>query len=254
MPDDPQGRTSPRLRGEDGYTIIEVIVAMVLLVVGVLGMLVMVEGSLSSTSRTTAREQATNLARELVERSREVPYSRTTTAAAPAALASALPEHPTLSAGTFTVRRRSVDYTVTVAACSIDDPTDGAGVGNTTFCDNPSGSTGPGGSSGGNGLALGFSVLGLPVNLAADGTLLTTVCNAVGGQPTLAMLGGTVASLVSFTGNDAQVSLCQGGGDDDYVAYDATPDDLRRVRVKVDWKQRAQPFSLTQTTLLTTPA
>ena len=48
---------------------------MVVLLVGVLGTLTMIEGSLASTSRTTAREQATNLARDLVERSRQADYA-----------------------------------------------------------------------------------------------------------------------------------------------------------------------------------
>ena len=227
---------------------------MVMLVVGVLGMLVMVEGSLSSTSRTTAREQATNLARELVERSREVPYASTTLSAAPAALAAVLPEHPSVTGSSFVVRRRSIDYTVTITSCSIDDPADGAGVGNTTFCNNPSANTGPGSLGGGTGLAVGFNVLGLPVSLAADGKLLTTVCNAIGTDTAIAgLVGSTAASLLSLTGNGAEVLVCPSGYSGS-AAYDVTPDDLRRVRVKVAWTQRNKPYSITQTTLLTTPA
>ncbi len=55
---------------EDGFTLAEVMVALTLLLIGVLALLVMIEGSLTSTGRTVAREQATNLARELIERSR----------------------------------------------------------------------------------------------------------------------------------------------------------------------------------------
>ena len=65
------------MREEHGMTIIEVMVAMFILVVGVLGTLVLIEGGLSSTSSTTAREQGTNLARDLVERSRQAGYTRT---------------------------------------------------------------------------------------------------------------------------------------------------------------------------------
>ena len=254
MTDDPHGRTSPRGRGEDGYTIIEVIVAMVLLVVGVLGMLVMVEGSLSSTSRTTAREQATNLARELVERSREVPYALTTTSAAPAALANVLPENPAVTGTSFTVRRRNVDYAVNVSACSIDSPADGTGVGPANFCANPNNSSGPATPGGATGLATGLNVLGFPVSLAADGKLLTTLCNAVGTNSVIGNQAGSLAgSLLSLAANGAQVSVCPSGYGGS-VAWDITPDDLRRVRVRVAWTQRSQPSSLTQTTLLTTPA
>ena len=240
--------------GEEGFTIVEVMVGVVLLVVGVLAMLVMVEGSLSSTSRTTAREQATNLAREIVERSRQIPYTSTTTAAAPAALAAVLPENPPMSGSQFTVQRRNVDYVVTVSSCSIDDPSDGAGVGDATFCNEPGSSTGPG-STAGVGLAIGPNVLGLPVTLAVGGSLITTVCNAVGTNTAIAnQVSSLATSLLGAEGKGAVISICPGGGTGS-VAFDTTPDDLRRIRVEVEWTRgTGTTTSLTQTTLLTSPA
>jgi len=240
----------PGLGGEAGFTIVEVLVAVVLLVIGVLAMLVMIQGSLSSTSRTTAREQATNLARELVERSREIPYASTTTGAAPAALAASLPENPVAGGASFVVQRRNVDYTVTVSACSIDDPADGAGVGDATFCDAPSNSTGPGDPSRGSGLAIGPNVLGLPVTLAAGGSLIDTVCNAVGTDTAIAnQISSLATSLVGAQGKGAVISVCPAsiGGS---VAFDTSPDDLRRIQVVVQWT-RGEDGSLAQTTLLT---
>ena len=67
-----------RFHDERGMTLVEVMAAMVILLIGVLGTLTLVQGSLSSTSRTTAREQATNLARDLVERSRQADYANIT--------------------------------------------------------------------------------------------------------------------------------------------------------------------------------
>ncbi|MDX6681174.1 MAG: hypothetical protein QOG94_1213 [Solirubrobacteraceae bacterium] len=225
---------------------------MVMLVVGVLGMLVMIQGSLASTSRTTAREQATNLARELVERSREIPYAQTTKSAAPAALAAVLPEHPAVSGSSFAVRRRNITYAVTVTGCSIDDAADGAGVGDGTYCASPT--SYPGSPAVGSGFAAGANILGVPVSLAAGGSLLGTVCGALGSDSALAgLVGSTVASALGpLAGNGAEVLLCPAGFAGS-VAYDATPDDLRRVRVRVAWTQGSQDFSLTQTTLLTTP-
>jgi type IV pilus modification protein PilV len=248
-----QRASSPRLRGEDGFTMVEIMVAMVLLVIGVLAMLVIVEGGLTSTSRTTAREQATNLARDLVERSRQVPYASTTLGAAPAALAAALPETPTVSGGTFVVRRRNINYTVTVTACSIDSPADGAGVGNATFCDAPANSTGPGVPPTRSGLADRPNFLRIPVSLAVGGSLVNTVCNAVGTNTAiLNAVSGSASTLLSLVGNGATVTACPSatGGQ---MAFDTRPDDLRRIRIKVDWTQASKPYSLTQTTLLTTP-
>ena len=242
-------------RGEAGFTIVEIMVAIVLLVTGVLAMLVMIEGSLSSTSRTTAREGATNLARELVERSRQVPYASTTTGAAPAALAARLPEAPAVSGSSFAVQRRNVQYTVTVSACSIDDPSDGAGVGNATFCNAPANSSGPGTPATGSGLAVGPNVLGLPVTLDVGGSLITTVCNAVGTETAIAnQVSSLATSLVGAEGKGAVISICPGGGNGS-VAYDVTPDDLRRIAVRVQWTPRSgTATTLTQTTLLTSPA
>lgn len=244
----------PARTGEAGFTIVEVMVAVVLLVIGVLAMLVMVEGSLSSTSRTTAREQATNLARELVERSRQIPYTATTTAAAPAALAGSLPENPAVSGSSFVVQRRNVEYTVTVSACSIDDPADGAGVGDATFCDAPLNSTGPGDPGSGSGLAIGPNVLGLPVSLAVGGSLITTVCNAVGTDSAIAnQISSLATSLVGAQGKGAVISVCPASHAGS-VAFDTTPADLRRIQILVAWTRDARDNSLSQTTLLASPA
>lgn len=231
--------------GEQGFTIIEVMVAMVIMVVGVLGTLSFIEGSLGSTSRTTAREQGTNLARDLVERSRQASYTQITTAAAPATLRATLPASDAatvVAPGSFTVRRRGVLYTVTVFACSIDDPTDGAGVGDATFCAPATSTTVPGSPA--PGPAGAVNVLGIDV--ALGGSLLSTVCGALGNPAILNQL----TSLVSAV---APISLCPAATGSGTVQYDRHPDDLRRVRVDVTWAAGGAPGSVSQTTLLTNP-
>jgi prepilin-type N-terminal cleavage/methylation domain-containing protein len=228
------------LHDQDGMTIVEVMVAMVILVVGVLGTLTMLEGSFSSTNRTTAREQGTNLARELVERSRQVPYKEVTATAAAAKLAATLPEAPVVTGSSFQVTRRNVVYSVTISACSIDDPSDGAGQGDATFCAAPTSTTGPGSAT--PGAAAAVNVLGIAVT--AGGTLLDTVCNAVGTNTAiLNTLTAAVSSVVP-------ISACPGSSST--VACDSVPDDLRRVRVDVSWT-RGGAGSVSQTTLLTNP-
>ena len=96
-----------RFTDEGGFTIVEVVVAMVILIVAVLGTLVLVEGSLASTSRTTAREQGTNLARDLVERSRQAGYANMTMALAPARCAPTLPASDAPAEGVPTPRSPS---------------------------------------------------------------------------------------------------------------------------------------------------
>lgn len=230
-----------------GFTIIEVMVAMLILIVGVLGTFVLIEGGMASTSRTTAREQGTNLARDLVERSRQIDYAEMTMALAPRKLRNALPSSDTATPvtgsppdSTFNLTRRNVTYKVTVFACSIDDPTDGAGQGNATFCETPTGVIPPGIPPG---PAASVNVLGIAV---ADlgGSLLENVCNAIGDPAILARLTSVVSNVVP-------VSVCA-GGPGGTLPFDSQPDDLRRVRIDVSWN-RGGAGSVSQTTLLTNP-
>lgn len=241
-----------RFTDERGMTMVEVMAAMVILIIGVLGTLVLVEGSLSSTSRTTAREQATSLARDIVERTREVDYSQLTYALAPATLRSTLPASDTVgpltvtspTSAKFTVKRRNVTYTVDIFACSIDDPTDGAGAGDTTFCADPKASTNvPGADE--PGLAVGVNVLGI-VGITAGGTALQTVCNALGVSAVTNQLAGLVGGIVPL-------SVCPSASGGGTIEFDKTPDDLRRIRVDVSWDRGDQHSSVRQTTLLTNP-
>jgi hypothetical protein len=225
---------------------------MAILLVGVLGVLTVLSTSAQSTRSTTAREQGTNLARDLVERSRQIPYAQTSMSAAPGALRAALPasDAPTsLSDGTFDVTRRGVRYTVRISACSIDDPADGAGIGDATFCAAPTSGTGTGPGTNAPGPAAAVNVLGVAVT--ATGSLLTTVCNAVGtGSAVLGAVSSLATSLLSVAG--ASIQVCPGAGSGSVALDTDTPDDLRRVRVDVSWS-RGGPGRVSQTTLITNP-
>jgi type IV pilus modification protein PilV len=231
--------------GEDGVTIIEVMVAMVVLIIGVLGTLILVQGGLSSTSRTTAREQGTNIARDLVERTRQADYANVGLASAPATLRATLPssEVGPLSGSTFQVTRRNTVYTVTVFACSIDDPSDGVGVGDTTFCAVPSGTPGPGSQT--PVAATTSNVLGISV--ALGGSLLQTVCNILGSNSPL------FTSVMAVVSSVVPLSVCPPGSGTSSVPVDNHADDLRRVRVAVSWNRGGVASSVSQTTLLTNP-
>jgi type IV pilus modification protein PilV len=239
--------TDARFRDECGITLVEVMAAMVILIIGVLGTLTLVQGSLASTSRTTAREQATNLARDLVERSRQADYTDMTYANAPAKLRAMLPASDSvtaLSGQSFDVTRRKVTYTVKVLACSIDDPTDGIGVGDATACAAPSSIHVPGSAA--PGLAASVNVLGIGVALA--GSALQTVCNALG----ISAIASQLTAATVLTNTVVPVSVCPTGSGSATAPYDYTPDDLRRVRIDVSWT-RGGAGSLSQTTLLTNP-
>ncbi|MEJ7787073.1 MAG: prepilin-type N-terminal cleavage/methylation domain-containing protein [Solirubrobacteraceae bacterium] len=240
-------KTAARLRDERGNTLVEVMAAMVILIIGVLGTLTMVQGGLASTDRTSSREQATNLVRDLVERSRQAAYADITYDNAAAKLRSMLPASDNVSAlsgSTFSVTRRKTTYGVTVIACSIDDPTDGVGVGDAKSCAPPDGTRVPGSAT--PGLAASVNVLGITVT--AGGSLLETVCNAIG----ISSIANQLTAASVLTNKLVPVSVCPTASGSATAPYDNTPDDLRRVRVTVSWT-RGTNGSVSQTTLLTNP-
>src|SRR5205085_8908364 len=80
-----------------------------------------------------AREGATNLAREILEDGRTIPYAQL----APSSVEHELQQMPGLASTSppaWTLLRRGVTYAVRVSECSIDDPKDGYGLHDSTFC------------------------------------------------------------------------------------------------------------------------
>jgi Tfp pilus assembly protein PilV len=112
-----------RLASDNGFTLVELMVAAFVLMIGVLGVVTLFDHANRATSRTKHREAATSLARELIEASRAVPYPTLV----PADFAGALRSQPGLSdlenGGTWTVQRRNTVYTIVATVCSVDDNT-----------------------------------------------------------------------------------------------------------------------------------
>src|SRR5690348_17291052 len=59
----------------EGFTLVELMVAAMVLVIGILGTLTLLDTANARIQTTRQREAATNLARELAEAARAVPYS-----------------------------------------------------------------------------------------------------------------------------------------------------------------------------------
>lgn len=106
---------------EDGFTIVEVIVAMVVLLIGILGVLSLLSGTLLTTAANNERVGATNLARELVESTRGLDYEDLTTGL----VVTRLQARGLGSGSPWKITRRNVEYTVTSTTCAYDDPADG---------------------------------------------------------------------------------------------------------------------------------
>src|SRR3954447_18110251 len=126
-------RTSPaHSRAQSGFTLVEVMVAMTLLLVGELGVMSLTDSAARTTTDTKAREGAVNLDREVLEAAGGIAYSQLS----PATLVPTLQAVPGLasqgSGGWTLIRRDSTGqtgftYTVDATMCSIDDISDGYG-------------------------------------------------------------------------------------------------------------------------------
>ena len=78
-----------RACSDAGFTLVEVLVAMFILLVGVLGVVSMVNGANAVTSKTKAREGGTSIARSVIEVSRSIRYRDLTVTSLADALAAA---------------------------------------------------------------------------------------------------------------------------------------------------------------------
>jgi Tfp pilus assembly protein PilV len=112
---------------------VEILVAMLLLLVGMLATFMLVGNANATLSKTRAREAATNLARELLEGARDTTYSKIGTSGwYTSTLQGVSGGSGTVTAvgsngQSTTVVRRGVSYAVTATWCSLDDAGDGYG-------------------------------------------------------------------------------------------------------------------------------
>lgn len=214
-----------QMHREDGFTLVEVMVAALVLLVGVLGTLTMLDTASFATQTSKAREQGVALQRELVEAARAVPYDQLT----PTSVVGKVQASPDLGddrPGTpgWQIRRRGVTYTVAVGACSVDDPGDGTGlVDDATFC--PPGQTTA---------ATTCSTL-LGNTGAIQGTAAAASAGVDVGNCGIDLnLDGQVDNFTRAQLSAAGVDLC-GQGWCPATATDRYPDDYKRVKTLVRW-------------------
>jgi prepilin-type N-terminal cleavage/methylation domain-containing protein len=119
--------THPPALDQRGFTLVEVMVAIFVLLVGVLGVVSMVDGANAVTSKTRAREGGTNIARSVIEISRSVRYRDLTATALLDELDARDGLQDVEPGPDYEIHARGLDYAATITVCSLDDPQDGLG-------------------------------------------------------------------------------------------------------------------------------
>ena len=115
-----------RLNQEHGFTIVEMMVAVVVLLVGALGTLAMLDGANKRARGAQDRQNATAVARQVLEAAKGVPYRDVT----PGAIESTLREDDALAGidgDPWRIERDNTTFTVQVDVCYLDEPSDGLG-------------------------------------------------------------------------------------------------------------------------------
>src|SRR5690348_8514265 len=102
----------PNLRHDDrGFTLIEVIMASVVLLVGILGVVTLVNTANGATTSSKAREQGLALARDLTEAARSIRYQSLEPTTVVAKL-QAMPGFAAAGGPGWRIKRRGITYTV----------------------------------------------------------------------------------------------------------------------------------------------
>lgn len=124
------------VRSETGFTLIETLMAAVILVVGLVGLLGLIDVSVKASALTRAREGATNLGREIIEDARTIPYAQVIPTSIESQLQAMGGLADSSSTAGWQIERRGYAYTVKAIECAIDNPKDGlAETHGSTFCE-----------------------------------------------------------------------------------------------------------------------
>jgi prepilin-type N-terminal cleavage/methylation domain-containing protein len=115
-----------RLTQERGFTIVEMMVAVVVLLVGALGTLAMLDTANKRSRGAADRQSGTAVARQVLEAAKGIPYRDL----APGTLVSTLREDEAIagiSASPWQIERDNTVFTIEAEVCWLDEPADGLG-------------------------------------------------------------------------------------------------------------------------------
>src|SRR4051794_37247787 len=118
---------APACRDESGFTLVEILVSITILLIGVVGVTTMITVSDRTTVANNSRQGATAVVRRALETSRSLSFRSIKSATIASSIQSASPDLATTTAGTWKVARDGYVYTLDATVCRVDDDSDGYG-------------------------------------------------------------------------------------------------------------------------------
>lgn len=195
----PPARPAPKAPGDGGFTMIEVLVAATLLIIGSFATLALLDNGNRTTATTKQRDVAIASAQEIVERTAGGRYTATrndmtdvdstgsitgpadrartamgdaTSAVSPATTLPPATQAVAPAPQSWTLRRSNTDFRVTYVACTLSDRVDGVEIKGPYDCSPIPPSGGGGGGGGGGGTSNGCTVATTPI--AGSGSVAAT--------------------------------------------------------------------------------
>jgi hypothetical protein len=133
------------MRREDGFSVVELVIAMAVILVGVLGTLVLLDRANAQTSSAKTRQTANALVRDIVETAQGTGYTQLTPTSVKSTLQSnGFPDDIPASSSTWEIKRNGIVFSVAATACIVDDPGDGLAThaADAGYCSDSPGGTG----------------------------------------------------------------------------------------------------------------
>src|SRR5579875_1731311 len=120
-PAPPLRRARRRLAQSEGFTIVEALVAALILTFGLLTTFMMLDASTHASADVRAREGAVTLARQITEDVHSIPYSQISSSTLVGTLQGMPGLASSTSGSTWTIVRNGVTYTITTSVTPITD-------------------------------------------------------------------------------------------------------------------------------------
>jgi prepilin-type N-terminal cleavage/methylation domain-containing protein len=114
-----------RMQRDDGFTLVELVIAMAVILVAVLGTLTLLDRANAQTSDSKSRQTANGLIRDIVETAQGVRYNQLTSSGIKTELQSNGFSDDVPASSTWEVSRNGITFKLDVTACIVDDPNDG---------------------------------------------------------------------------------------------------------------------------------